>query len=257
VRRTSRLLLVAVVLSGLVASCSDGSSGESTGGGSVDITVFAAASLTAAFTEIGDAVHAANPGVDVTFNFAGSSDLVTQIAQGAPADVFASADTSNMAKLTDAGDSGSEPVVFATNRLEIIVGPGNPEGIASLADLSNPDLAVVLCAPEVPCGTYARQVLDDAGVTVTPKSLEENVKAVVTKVTLGEADAGYVYVTDVIAAGDKAAGVEIPTDVDVVAQYPIVVTKEAAQPEAAQAFVDFVLSDAGQAILAKYGFGAP
>ena len=265
-RRVPRFLLTAVLLGGLVAACGDDSSSGTTAAPDVtaqegqatgDVTVFAAASLTAAFTEIGDAFHAANQDANVTFNFAGSSDLVGQIAQGAPADVFASADTSNMTKLTDAGDNGSDPVVFATNQLEIIVAPGNPKGITGLADLSNPDLSVVLCAPEVPCGKYAQQALDTAGVTVTPKSLEENVKGVVAKVTLGEADAGIVYVTDVTAAGDKAAGVEIPTDQNVVAQYPIAVTKEAGNPEAAQAFIDFVLSDAGQLILEKYGFGAP
>jgi molybdate transport system substrate-binding protein len=222
-----------------------------------DVTVFAASSLTAAFTEIGDAFMAQNPDAKVTFNFAASSDLVTQIGQGAPADVFASADQSNMKKLTDAGDNATEPVVFATNLLEIIVGPSNPKGITGVADLANANLAVVMCAPEVPCGKYAAQILESAGVTVTPKSLEENVKAVVTKVTLGEADAGIVYETDVTAAGDKAAGVKIPADINVLAEYPIAVTKEAPNAGAAQAFVDFVASDAGQAILASYGFLAP
>ncbi|MEX1105066.1 MAG: molybdate ABC transporter substrate-binding protein, partial [Ilumatobacteraceae bacterium] len=166
------------------------------------VTVFAAASLTAAFTEIGDAFMVENPDATVTFSFAASSELVTQIGEGAPADVFASADSSNMTKLIDAGNNRSEPVVFATNLAEIIVGPGNPTGITGVADLANPDLIVVMCAPEVPCGKYASKVFEQAGMTVTPKSLEENVKAVVTKVTLGEADAGIVYLTDVTAAGD-------------------------------------------------------
>jgi molybdate transport system substrate-binding protein len=222
-----------------------------------DVTVFAAASLTAAFTEIGDAFVVENPDAKVTFNFAASSELVTQIGEGAPADVFASADVSNMTKLTDAGNNASDPVVFATNLAEIILGPGNPKGITGVADLANPDLIVVLCAPEVPCGKYAAKVFENAGVTVTPKSLEENVKAVVTKVTLGEADAGIVYVTDVTAAGDKADGVEIPAEINVVAEYPIAVTKEAANAEGAQAFIDFVNSDEGQKILASYGFLAP
>src|SRR5262245_32060627 len=222
-----------------------------------DITVFAAASLTAAFTEIGDAFMEANPDANVTFNFAASSELVTQIGEGAPADVFASADQNNMTKLTDAGNNGNEPVVFAHNELAIIVAPDNPKGITGVADLANSDLIVVTCAPEVPCGKYAQQVFDNAGVTVTPKSLEENVKAVVSKVTLGEADAGIVYVTDVMAAGDDAEGVEIPAEFNVVAEYPIATTKEAANPDGAQAFIDFVLSDAGQAILQSYGFTSP
>lgn len=222
-----------------------------------DVTVFAAASLTAAFTEIGDAFMVEHPDATVTFNFAASSELVTQIGEGAPADVFASADLNNMTKLADAGNNGSKPVVFATNLAEIIVAPGNPKGITGVADLANEDLIVVLCAPDVPCGTYATTILENAGVTVTPKSLEENVKAVVSKVTLGEADAGIVYATDVTAAGDDAAGVKIPADVNVVAEYPIALTKDAPNAEGAQAFIAFVTGEQGQSILASYGFLAP
>jgi molybdate transport system substrate-binding protein len=222
-----------------------------------DVVVFAAASLTAAFTAIGDAFKVDNPGANVTFNFAASSDLVTQINQGAPADAFASADENNMKKLTDAAGNAGDPVIFATNSLAIMVAPGNPKGITGVKDLANNDLIVVLCAPEVPCGKYAGQVFTNAGVTVTPKSLEENVKAVVTKVTAGEADAGIVYETDVLAAKDKAAGVEIPAAINVVAKYPIVATKEAKNSSGAKAFIDFVLSEAGQKILASYGFKAP
>lgn len=221
------------------------------------VTVFAAASLTAAFTEIGDAFMVENPAATVTFNFAASSELVTQLDEGAPADVFASADLSNMAKLTDAGINSSEPVVFATNVAEIVVGAGNPKGITGVADLANEDLIVILCAPEAPCGNYAAQILDNAGVTVTAKSLEENVKAVVTKVTLGEADAGIVYATDVAAAAGDAEGVEIPPDINVTAEYPIALTKDAPNADGAQAFVDFVTGEHGQAILASYGFLAP
>ena len=176
-----------------------------------DVTVFAAASLTAAFTEIGDAFEAENPDANVVLNFAGSSDLVTQITEGAPADVFASADLKNMTKVTDASLNAAEPVVFATNIAEIIVGAGNPKGVTGVADLADPtDLIVVQCASEVPCGSYAEQIYEKAGITVTPASFEENVKAVVTKVTLGEADAGIVYATDVTAAGTDAEGVAIP-----------------------------------------------
>lgn len=222
-----------------------------------EVVVFAASSLTDAFTEMGEAFHTANPDATVTFNFAGSGDLVTQIGQGAPADVFVSADESNMTKLTDAGEAAGTPVAVAQNTMEIIVEAGNPKGITGLADLTDGDLIVVLCADTVPCGKNAAKVLTNAGVTVTPKSLEDKVKGVVTKVTTGEADAGIVFATDVLAAGDKAAGVEIPADVNVISKYPIVVTKEATNATAGQAFIDFVASAAGQAILAKYGFLAP
>jgi molybdate transport system substrate-binding protein len=247
-----RALWNVLVAALLVVSC--GSSDSSSSG---DITVFAAASLTAAFTELGDAFTVDNPGTEVTLSFAGSSDLVAQIIEGAPVDVFASADLANMTKLSTAGLDGDDPVVFASNVAEIIVEPGNPKGITGLADLADEDLVVVQCAPEVPCGAYAEKIFANAGVMVTPASFEENVKAVVTKVTLGEADAGIVYRTDVIAAGDRAGGVVISDDVNVVAEYPIVLTADAANPDEARAFIDFVRSAAGQAILAKFGFSSP
>ena len=222
-----------------------------------DITVFAAASLTESFKEVGDAFMKANPGVRVAFTFDASSALVTQITQGAPADVFASADTANMDKLTTATLNGSAPVTFATNLLQIITGPGNPKVITGLADLAKPGLKVVLCDPSVPCGKYAKQSLDTAKVTLTPVSLEQNVKGVVTKVTAGEADAGIVYSTDVKAAGAKAAGVDIPKDQNVVATYPIAATKASKAADVDKAFIAFLTSSDGQAILAKYGFGKP
>ncbi len=221
------------------------------------ITVFAASSLTEAFTAAGKAFEAANPGSKVVFNFAGSGDLVTQIGQGAPADVFASADDTNMKKLSDAGEAVGTPVHFASNTLEIITEKGNPKGIATLADLAKPDTIVVLCAATQPCGKLAKQILDKASVTVTPKSLEDKVKGVVTKVTAGEADAGIVFVTDVKAAGDAAAGVEIPSDQNVVTEYPASVTKEATNPNGGAAFIAFVAGPAGQSILASSGFQAP
>ncbi len=222
-----------------------------------DITVFAAASLTAAYNEIGEAFMTEYPASKVRFNFASSSDLVTQINEGAPVDIFASADTANMTTLTDARGNAGDPQVFATNSLQIIVEAGNPKGVSSVADLANPDILYVTCAPEVPIGKYAAQVLASAGVTVTPVSLEENVKGIVTKVTLGEADAGIVYTTDVIAAGTSAAGVRVPDDINVVATYPLVVTADAPNPAGAAAFLDFVVSEPGQKILATYGFTAP
>jgi len=222
-----------------------------------DVTVFAASSLTAAFTAIGDAFKTANPDANVKFNFAASSDLVTQIDQGAAADVYASADQANMQKLVDAAANADQPQVFATNSLQIIVPPGNPKGIKTLSDLANPNILYVTCAPEVPIGKYAAQALSSAGVTVTPVSLEQNVKGIVTKVTLGEADAGIVYTTDVIAAGQSAQGIDIPTENNVIATYPIVAVKAAPNPEGAAAFKAFVISDQGQKILAGYGFTSP
>jgi molybdate transport system substrate-binding protein len=279
-KRTPRLLVVATALVGLVASAcgssSNGSSsatktattvattgaptsGAATSGGTVqgDITVFAAASLTSAFNDIGAAFTQANPQAHVRFSFDASSALVQQINQGAPADVFASADQANMDKLTKASNNGSAPVVFASNLLGIIVAPNNPKGIKGVEDLGNASNKVVLCAPEVPCGAYAKQILDSAHVTVKPVSLEQNVKGVVTKVTAGEADAGIVYVTDIAAAGDKASGVDIPKDINVVANYPIASTKTSKNTPVDQAFINFVLSSDGQAILAKYGFLPP
>jgi len=221
------------------------------------VTVFAASSLTAAFTEAGKAFSAANPGTSVTFNFAGSSALVTQIGQGAPADVFASADDANMKKLTDAGEATGAASKFARNSLEILVAKGNPKGVKTLSDLSNSALTVVLCAAAVPCGASAAATLTKAKVKLTPKSLEDQVKGVVTKVTSGEADAGIVFVTDVSAAGAAAEGVAIPDDVNTITNYPIVVTHEATNAAGGSAFISFIESGHGQAIMAKYGFLTP
>jgi molybdate transport system substrate-binding protein len=222
-----------------------------------NITVFAAASLTDAFNEIGAAFSQANPQAKATFSYDASSALVQQINQGAPADLFASADQANMDKLTKAGNNGAPPQVFATNLLGIIVAPGNPKGITGVQDLGKPDLKVVLCAPEVPCGAYAKQILDSAVVTANPASLEQNVKGVVTKVTAGEADAGIVYVTDIAAAGSKAAGVDIPNNINVVAVYPIAPTKASTNTAVDQTFITFLLGSQGQAILKKYRFLPP
>jgi molybdate transport system substrate-binding protein len=271
-RKTSGLLAVSAATLVLVAAGSAAvatTTPPSTAGGTSeaptrsapgaagDITVFAAASLTESFTEIGEAFTAANPDATATFSFDASSALVQQIIEGAPADVFASADTANMDKLTDADLNGTEPVGFATNVLTIIVAPDNPLGITGVEDLANPDLKVVVCAPEVPCGNYANQVFDAAGVEVTPVSLEQNVRGVSTKVIAGEADAGIVYVTDVIAAGDDADMVEIPDDINVVAEYPIAAVAASEYPDVDQAFIDFLLGDGAQSILAEYGFGPP
>ncbi len=255
--RSTRLAVAAFPLV-LLAACSDSNDGaESTRPSTVTITVGAAASLTASFEKIGAAFSEANPGITVQFSFGASSDIARQIGEGAPIDVFASADSKNMDAVAAGAGIDGDPAVFATNSLQVIVGPGNPKGIRTLADLAREDVLVVACSPEVPIGRYTQQVLDAAGVVVTPVSLEENVKAIVSKVTLGEADAGVVYRTDVIAAGSKAEGVDIPADVNVTASYPIAVLKASAARAAAVDFVDFVLGEEGRAILRDAGFGGP
>ena len=236
-----------IVLLGLLAlAC--GSSTDSLGVPNVE--VFAAASLTDAFKSLGSSYHLAS----VQFNFAGTPTLVSQIEQGAQADVFASADTTNMDKLVADGLASGQPKVFAHNQLEIVVAPGNPKGITGLADLARPGLIYISAGPTVPAGKYAAQALAKAGVTVHPKSLETDVKSVVSKIELGEADAGIVYTTDVKAAGTKVAGVPIPAADNVVATYPIVDVKATKNSGAAAAFIKFVLSSEGQATLARYGF---
>jgi molybdate transport system substrate-binding protein len=252
--RSAPLLLVVALLAAACGGNNSSSGGSSGSGSPAEIKVFAAASLTAAFNKIGQDYTAANPNTKVTFNFAGSQALATQIQQSAPADVFASADTTNMGKVASLVGT---PQNFASNLLRIVVAKGNPKAIKGLSDLSNPDLKVVLAAPEVPAGKYAQQALAAQHVTVKPVSLEDNVKAVVTKVSLGEADAGIVYVTDVTAGGDKVEGVDIPNDQNVPATYPIATVKASTHQSQAQAFVDMVRSDQGQQVLSSFGFLPP
>jgi molybdate transport system substrate-binding protein len=221
------------------------------------IAVFAASSLTEAFKRAGDELKVQSPGTDYTFNFASSSTLATQIINGAPADVFASADEPNMQKIVDADRNDGTPIVFVGNRLEIAVAAGNPKRITGLADLAKPGLVVVLAGPAVPAGKYALESLQKAGVTVRPASQEVDVRAVLNKVALGEADAGIVYVTDVKSAGARVAGVDIPEQHQVLARYPIAAVKESKNPRLAKAFVDFLLSDEGQKLLAEFGFSKP
>lgn len=222
-----------------------------------DITVFAAASLQNAFTELGSRFEADHPGTRVVFNFAGSSDLVTQLTQGAPADVFASADTTNMTKASDAGAVAGSPVSFATNTLTIVTPPGNPKGITSFADLARPGTQVVVCAPQVPCGSATERVEKATGVELTPVSEESAVTDVLGKITSGQADAGLVYVTDATGAGAEVTAVAFPEAVDAVNTYPIAVLRESTNPQAAQEFVDLVTGPAGRDVLAASGFAAP
>ena len=220
------------------------------------VSVFAAASLTEAFNAAKATITAANPGVTLTYNFAGSNTLVAQIQQGAPADVFASADQKNMNTLVAAGLVDA-PVAFAKNKLEIAVAPGNPKHITGLADLARPGVTTVLEAPGVPAGDYTRHVEKQLGITITPKSLDPDVKTALTKVTSGEVDATVVYVTDVHAAGAKVAGVSLPDDQQPSIVYPIAVVKATKNRTAAQAFVQSAISGDVQRALEAAGFLAP
>lgn len=221
-----------------------------------DITVFAAASLTDAFDEVGAAFEDANPDVSVQFNYGPSSGLREQIVAGAPADVFASANTSNMDQIVEAG-AAEDPQDFAANLLEIVVPAGNEAGVTGLADFADADLLIGLCAEEVPCGDFGREALTNAEVTPSIDSNEPDVRALLTKIEAGELDAGIVYVTDVRVAGDAVEGIEIPADDNVTATYPLSTLTETGNTEVADAFVELVLSDEGQEILASYGFDSP
>lgn len=248
--RTRRLAVALIVL--VLAATSAGGADKAAPRG---LTVFAAASLTDVFRELGAAFEHAHPGVEVTFNFAASSTLATQIVEKAPAQVFASADEANMKKVSDAGEVAGTARIFATNRLVIVVPKGNPKRIAALADLSRPDVTVALAAPQVPAGKYAAEIFAKAGEPVPEASQEVDVRAVLNRVAMDEADAGIVYVTDVRAAGDRVEAVPIPDAVNVVARYPIATLATGGAD--AQAFVDAVLSAAGQKTLAKFGFLPP
>jgi molybdate transport system substrate-binding protein len=254
--RRFSLLAATALLVATTAACDDDGSGASGDGADAGttLTVYAAASLTATFTEIGGAFEQQHDGVKVEFSFGGSSDLVSQIQEGAPADVFASADTATMDKLTADGLQADDPQDFASNTLEIAVPPDNPAGIASFADLAASGLNVVLCAPEVPCGAATQKIEDATGVDIQPVSEEQSVTDVLAKVSSGEADAGLVYVTDVQAAGDDVEGVTFPESSEAVNTYPIVALKDAADADLASEFVDLVLGDTGQGILADAGF---
>jgi molybdate transport system substrate-binding protein len=220
------------------------------------LTVYAAASLKSAFDELGAQFEALHPSLEVMpVVYDGSSTLATQLIEGAPADVFASADEKNMQKVVDAG-LATEPQLFASNTLVLVLPTGNPGEVEDLSDLADDSVSVVLCAPEVPCGAASQTLLSGAGLVVTPVSLEQNVTAVLTKVAAGEADAGLVYVTDVQGRTDVESIVPEGA-ADVVNRYPIVALSESANPDAAHAFADFVLGEEGQEVLAGLGFGKP
>jgi len=253
-KRLTGILMTAVLLTSM-AAC--GSKDSAKAAEPRTLTVYAAASLKGTFTELGKKFEAAHEGVTVQFSFAGSSDLVAQIQQGAPADVFASADTVNMDKAVGDGFTAAAPVYFAANTLEIVTPPDNPARIKNLADLARPGVKVVLCAPEVPCGSAAKTVEEAAGVDIKPVSEEASVTDVLNKVTTGEADAGLVYVTDVKSAGDKVNGVKFPESSEAINTYPIASLKGSKHAGLAVQFVNLITSDKGQALLTAAGFAQP
>lgn len=258
-------VVAAVSVAALVASCSPPQNDSSTANAprrsssavTGDLTVFAAASLKSTFTELGTRLENDHPGTKVNLSFAGSSDLVTQLTQGAPADVFASADANTMTKAVDAGLVSGDPVDFATNALTIVTPPENPKGIASFADLAKPGVQVVVCAPQVPCGSATEKVERATGVKLHPVSEESAVTDVLGKITSGQADAGLVYVTDAAAARAKVVNVPFPEASGTVNIYPIAVLKASKNPEAARKFVELVTGPAGREVLATAGFAAP
>ena len=222
-----------------------------------ELMVFAAASLSGPFTDLAEEFETAHSGTTVRLNFAGSADLASQIRSGAPADVFASADGLNMDKVTNAGLADTDPAPFATNTLTIAVPPGNPAGITGFGDLGEPGRQVVMCAEQVPCGAAAAQLEAATGTEITPVSEETSVSGVLGKVAAGEADAGLVYVTDVLAAAGKVEEVPFPEADQAVNTYPIVRISPSPQEQLADDFIQFVLSAEGQDVLRKAGFGAP
>jgi molybdate transport system substrate-binding protein len=244
----------------LLAGCAGGTTDAGSAGPPAEqrtLTVFAAASLTEVFGELEPRFEQAHPGVDVRFNFGASSDLAQQIVNGGPADLFAAANTSTMKTVSDAGLVDGQPTVFATNMLQIVTPPGNPAGIASFADLARPDLKVVVCAPQVPCGSAAEKIEQATGVTLSPVSEEPDVKSTLGKVTTGNADAGLVYATDVHAAGDDVLGIAFPEAARAVNDYPIAVIAKAPNADLARAFQELVTGADGRAALGSAGFGSP
>ncbi|WP_326598865.1 molybdate ABC transporter substrate-binding protein [Streptomyces sp. NBC_01803] len=255
---TAPRFLVAALLLPLAVACGGsgdtGGSGDGDGGDSATLTVLAATSLTDVFTRAGEVYEDAHPGVTVRFSFAGSQELAAQVTQGAPADVLVTADARTMADV--AGETG-EPAVIARNELVIVTPPDNPADVADLADLADPALRLVLAAPEVPAGRYGQQILDAQGLDVTPDSQEPNVRAVLGKVQLGEADAGLVYVTDATAAGDAVRAVPIPAGQNVTAEYPAAALNGSDHADQAQEFVDWLTTPEAEALLTDAGFRAP
>jgi molybdate transport system substrate-binding protein len=259
-RLLGAVLCLAVAAAPAACGSDDGGGGPDGGSGAgLDgtITVYAAASLTDALTEAAAAFEAAHEGVTVELNFAGSSALREQILAGAPADVFASATPDSMDQVVTAGAVDGEPRVLARNTLEVAVPAGNPGDVEGLADFADDDLLIGLCAAEVPCGELAREVLARAGVTPSPDTDEPDVRSLLTKVAAGDLDAGIVYRSDVVAAGDDVEGIAIPDAGNVIADHPVAALSDAGEPAVAAAFVDFLLAEDGRAVLESHGFVRP
>lgn len=257
-RTTLMAGLTAAVISVALAGCSTGpsaTSSEATAATEKTVTVFAAASMQTTFEQLKTTFEAAHAGTTVTFNFAGSQALATQLVEGAAADVFVSANDTQMKVVTDAGLNATDPTVFATNQLTIAVPPDNPAGISAFQDLTEPGLKLVVCAPAVPCGAATEKVEKATGVTLSPVSEEQAVTDVLAKVRTGEADAGLVYKTDVIAAGDAVKGIDFPESSEAINNNPIALLKSAPEAELGQAWIDLILSDEGQKVLTDAGFG--
>src|SRR5215467_3911255 len=248
--------LTAVAVAGCSSSSSSSPNSTSSSPATGTITVFAAASLTGAFTQIGKQFEAAHKGDTVKFSFGPSSGLATEITSGAPADVFASASPKNMQEVVSAGDA-SNPQNFVKNTMEVAVPPNNPAKVTSVNDLAKKSVKVALCQPQVPCGAVAAEVFKNAGITVKPVTLQPDVKSVLTQVELGNVDAGMVYVTDVLAAGSKVKGVTIPASDNASTLYPIATISSSKHTSVAQAFMSYVLSPAGQQVLTAAGFQKP
>ncbi|GID26190.1 molybdate transport system substrate-binding protein [Paractinoplanes brasiliensis] len=248
------LIGAAVSTALMTAGCGHSGASGSTGPGATgELVVMAAASLTESFDQLRSGFEARNPQVEVAISYGGSSGLAQQITSGAPADVFAAASPATMQTVVDAGDANGEPAVFARNQLVIATAKGNPKGIRTLADLKNPDLKVALCAEQVPCGAAAKK----AGVDVEPVTLEQDVKAALSKLKLGEVDAALVYRTDARSASGDVDAVEFPESTGAINDYPIVALRHAPNPSAAAAFVAFVRSEEAQRVLADAGFQRP
>lgn len=255
-------LALAAVVAGTAACGSDAgatspASAASPGAVTGTVIVLAAASLTESFTTIGKNFEAAHPGSTVTFSFAGSSSLAQQITSGAPADVFASASPATMTTVTDAGEAAGTPANFVKNQLVIAVPKGNPKRLTSLPALAQPGVKVALCATQVPCGAAAEKALTAAHVTLTPVTREQDVKAALAKLKLGEVDAALVYRTDARAAASEVDGVEFAESAGAINEYAIVALKRAPNPGGAAAFVAYVRSEPAQRVLADAGFQQP
>ncbi|MEP6844270.1 MAG: molybdate ABC transporter substrate-binding protein [Pseudolysinimonas sp.] len=255
------LLATSVAAALLLAGCS-APSATPTATQTVDpltgtVTVLAAASLTEVYGDLAARFEKLHPNVTITESFGGSSALATQIVQGAPADLFATANEATMKTVSDAGLAAETPIVYATNVLTLVVPPSNPAVVKTLADLANPSVKVALCDKTVPCGSAALTLLAAEKLTVKPVTLETDVKAVLTKVELDEVDAGLVYVTDAQTAGDKVKQIAVPDAANVINRYPIVLLSGSTNKAAAKAFQQFILSTTGLLALKNAGFGTP